>query len=125
MPWPGRRYASGELAEVVARSVGVGGRTEAWLLEAARRELGLYADALGLDQRGVGAKAMRLQGWAIMDQAISGLRSVTGWTNACSLTGYRPSAPCGKLRWSHGSVSSIAWITRSRIAGGGPMDSAP
>src|SRR5439155_22691792 len=110
MPWPGRRYASGELAEVVARSVGVGGPTEAWSLEAARRELGLYADALVLDQRAWERKRCASWGGRRMDQAISGLRSVTSWTNACSLTGYRLSTPCGKPCWSHGSVSSIAWI---------------
>lgn len=52
-----------DLAVAASRAAGTGGEVEAWPLEAAREELGVYADALALDQRLSGEKARRLLGW--------------------------------------------------------------
>jgi nucleoside-diphosphate-sugar epimerase len=52
-----------EIAEAASRAAGAGGRTEAWPLEEARREMGPLADALALDQQVTGAKAARVLGW--------------------------------------------------------------
>lgn len=52
-----------DVAEAASRASGAGGRTEAWPLEEARKSLGLYADALALDQRVSGKRAAELLGW--------------------------------------------------------------
>ena len=39
------------------------GKTEGWRLEEARKTLGLYADALALDQQASGGRAEEMLGW--------------------------------------------------------------
>lgn len=52
-----------EIAEAASHAAGAGGRVESWPVEQARELLGLYADALVLDQQVSAAKATQLLGW--------------------------------------------------------------
>jgi nucleoside-diphosphate-sugar epimerase len=52
-----------EVAEALSQALGIPGQIEALPIEQARQTLGLYADALALDQQVSGAKAMELLGW--------------------------------------------------------------
>ncbi len=52
-----------DVAEAASRAAGAGGRTEPWPLEAARAELGSFADALVLDQQASGKRAEQMLGW--------------------------------------------------------------
>jgi len=52
-----------DLARAASLGQGAGGRVVAWPLEQARKELGVFADALALDQRVSAARAQRLLGW--------------------------------------------------------------
>lgn len=56
-------YPVREIASAAAQTAGVDGQVEAWPLAEAREELGIYADALALDQRLSGEKARRALGW--------------------------------------------------------------
>jgi nucleoside-diphosphate-sugar epimerase len=51
------------LAVAASRGAGTGGRTTSWPLEEARKSLGVYADALALDQQASSARARELLGW--------------------------------------------------------------
>jgi nucleoside-diphosphate-sugar epimerase len=51
-----------DLAAAASRGAGAGGRTASWPLEEARQKLGLYADALTVDQQASGRRAEEL-GW--------------------------------------------------------------
>lgn len=52
-----------EIAQAVSQTVGIPGQTQAWPLEQARQLMGPFADALVLDQKISGTKAMQLLGW--------------------------------------------------------------
>jgi nucleoside-diphosphate-sugar epimerase len=52
-----------EIAEAASTGAGVGGLTESWPLEEARKTLGAYADALTLDQQVSAEKARDMLGW--------------------------------------------------------------
>ena len=52
-----------EIAEAAARAAGANVRVESWPIEQARERLGLYADALVLDQQVSAAKAQKLLDW--------------------------------------------------------------
>jgi nucleoside-diphosphate-sugar epimerase len=56
----GASFSVAEIARAASLGMGAAGRTLAWPLESARRELGAFADALALDQRFVSARAERL-----------------------------------------------------------------
>jgi nucleoside-diphosphate-sugar epimerase len=53
-----------KIAEAASRAAGAEGRTKAWPLDEARKELGPFADALALDQQISGARAIRDFNWA-------------------------------------------------------------
>jgi len=57
-------YPVREIASAASRAAGAEGQVEAWPLAEAREELGIYADALALDQRLSGEKARRALGWS-------------------------------------------------------------
>ncbi|HZN97509.1 MAG TPA: NAD-dependent epimerase/dehydratase family protein [Gemmatimonadales bacterium] len=59
----GPAYRVREVAAAASRGAGAGGKTTAWPLEEARGKLGVYADALILDQQASGRKAQELLGW--------------------------------------------------------------
>jgi nucleoside-diphosphate-sugar epimerase len=59
----GRPYRVRDVATAASRGAGANGRTAAWPLEEARAKLGLYADALALDQQASGKRAQELLGW--------------------------------------------------------------
>ena len=59
----GRSYRVRDVATAASRGAGANGRTAAWALEEARAKLGLYADALALDQQASGKRAQELLGW--------------------------------------------------------------
>ncbi len=52
-----------EIAEAASSGAGAGGRTESWPLEEARKTLGVFADALVLDQLVSSEKARTKLGW--------------------------------------------------------------
>jgi nucleoside-diphosphate-sugar epimerase len=52
-----------EVAAAASRGAGASGKIVAWPLEEARKILGLYADALVLDQQASGKRAQELLGW--------------------------------------------------------------
>jgi nucleoside-diphosphate-sugar epimerase len=52
-----------DVAEAASRAGGAGGSVESWPLEDARKRLGVYADALVLDQQVSGKRAEELLGW--------------------------------------------------------------
>ena len=52
-----------DVAAAVARSLDLEGKVQAWPLADAQKAIGPFADALVLDQRLTGAKAMRELGW--------------------------------------------------------------
>jgi len=60
----GPSYRVRELAEAASAAAGANGKTQAWPLEDARKNLGLFADALVLDQQISGEKANREVGWS-------------------------------------------------------------
>jgi nucleoside-diphosphate-sugar epimerase len=51
-----------EFAEAASRAAGKGGKTQSWPIEAARRQMGLFADAFVLDQRVVSTRGASV-GW--------------------------------------------------------------
>jgi nucleoside-diphosphate-sugar epimerase len=59
----GPSYKVREVAERASRGAGAGGKTVSWPLEQAREKLGLYADAMALDQQASGRRAQELLGW--------------------------------------------------------------
>ena len=59
----GPSYKVREVAEAASRGAGAGGKTLSWPLEQAREKLGLYADAMALDQQASGRRAQELLGW--------------------------------------------------------------
>ncbi len=59
----GPAYRVRELAEAASRGAGAEGRTVAWPLIEARAKLGVYADALALDQIASGKRAKESLGW--------------------------------------------------------------
>jgi nucleoside-diphosphate-sugar epimerase len=59
----GRSRPVSEIAEAASRGAGAGGRTVATPLDEARKKMGLYADALALDQQASGRRAQDLLGW--------------------------------------------------------------
>jgi nucleoside-diphosphate-sugar epimerase len=59
----GPSYPIREVAAAASRGAGAGGETVAWPLPEARQKLGLYADALVLDQQASGKRAQELLGW--------------------------------------------------------------
>jgi nucleoside-diphosphate-sugar epimerase len=59
----GPAYKVREVAAAASRGAGAGGATSAWPLEEARAQLGLYADALALDQQASGSRAEEMLGW--------------------------------------------------------------
>lgn len=52
-----------DIAEAIARTMGMPGKTQSWSLEEARQRLGSLADALALDLRASGSAAERVLGW--------------------------------------------------------------
>lgn len=52
-----------EIAEAIARVMGIPGKVRPWPLEEARRTLGPFAHALALDAQASGTLAQRLLGW--------------------------------------------------------------
>ena len=60
----GPSYRVGEVAEAASIGAGAEGTTESWSLEAARKALGTFADALVLDQQVSGEKARKELGWS-------------------------------------------------------------
>jgi len=60
----GPSYRVRELAEAASAAAGANGETQAWPLDEARKTLGLFADALVLDQQISGEKARRELGWS-------------------------------------------------------------
>ena len=60
----GPSYHVRELAEAASAAAGANGKTQAWPLDDARKTLGLFADALVLDQQISGEKAKRELGWS-------------------------------------------------------------
>jgi nucleoside-diphosphate-sugar epimerase len=67
----------GALAQAASSGAGAGGRTLAWPLVEARRELGSFADALVLDQIFSARRAEQLLGWrprgpSLVDELLSG-----------------------------------------------------
>ncbi len=60
----GPSYRVLALAEAASAAAGANGKTQAWPLEEARNNLGLFADALILDQQISGEKAKRELGWS-------------------------------------------------------------
>jgi nucleoside-diphosphate-sugar epimerase len=52
-----------DVAAAASRGAGAGGRTVAWPLDEARKELSSYADALALDQQASGRRARETLGW--------------------------------------------------------------
>lgn len=66
-----------EMAEAASRGAGSNGAVQAWPLDAARKDLGLFADALALDSRIDSSKAREELGWqtrssTILDDLASG-----------------------------------------------------
>jgi nucleoside-diphosphate-sugar epimerase len=59
----GPSYPVSDVAAAASRAAGSGGRTIEWPLEEARKTLGVYADALVLDQQATGKRAEELLGW--------------------------------------------------------------
>jgi nucleoside-diphosphate-sugar epimerase len=59
----GPAYPVKDVAAAASRGAGAGGNTAGWPLEEARAKLGLYADALVLDQQATGKRAELLLGW--------------------------------------------------------------
>jgi nucleoside-diphosphate-sugar epimerase len=59
----GPSYRVADVAAAASRGAGAGGKTAGWPLEQARGKLGLYADALVLDQQASGQRAHDLLGW--------------------------------------------------------------
>lgn len=59
----GSAHSVKEIAEAASVGAGEDRRTESWPLDDARKTLGAYADALVLDQKVSGQKAMNLLGW--------------------------------------------------------------
>jgi nucleoside-diphosphate-sugar epimerase len=59
-----------DLARAASFGQGGDGRVVAWPLAEARKELGVFADALALDQRVSSARAERLLGWKPMGPSI-------------------------------------------------------
>jgi hypothetical protein len=59
----GPSYPVKDVAAAASRGAGAGGRTIAWPLEEARKTLGVYADALVLDQQATGKRAQELLDW--------------------------------------------------------------
>jgi nucleoside-diphosphate-sugar epimerase len=60
----GPSYRVREVAEAASIGGGAKGKTESWPLEEARKAIGLFADALVLDQQVSGEKAKKELGWA-------------------------------------------------------------
>lgn len=59
----GPSHAVRDVAAAASKGAGAGGKTVGWPLEEARKTLGLYADALVLDQQASGRRAQELLGW--------------------------------------------------------------
>jgi len=67
-----------EIAEAASRAAGADGRVEIVPVEEARKTMGLFADALALDQQISGERARRLLGWqpqgpTVLEDLASGL----------------------------------------------------
>jgi nucleoside-diphosphate-sugar epimerase len=72
-----------EIAQAASLGRGAGGRVESWPLAEARAELGVFADALVLDQEFSAARAERLLGWkpagpSIVEELSRGSYAVAG-----------------------------------------------
>lgn len=52
-----------DIAQAASRAADIPGRVEVWPLEVARQAMGVFADALALDQQVTAAKATHLLGW--------------------------------------------------------------
>lgn len=59
----GPSYRVREVAAAASRGAGKDGKTVAWPMEEAQKQLGAYADALVLDQQASGKRAQQLLGW--------------------------------------------------------------
>jgi nucleoside-diphosphate-sugar epimerase len=59
----GEAHPVRDVAAAASRGAGANGRVKAWSLEDARKKLGVYADALVLDQQASGRRAQQLLGW--------------------------------------------------------------
>ncbi|HEY9884066.1 MAG TPA: SDR family oxidoreductase, partial [Thermosynechococcaceae cyanobacterium] len=71
-----------EIAEWVSRAAGIPGRIQSWQLDEARAAMGVFADALALDQQATGAKAKQVLHWqpqapSLIDELNGGSYVVT------------------------------------------------
>jgi nucleoside-diphosphate-sugar epimerase len=83
----GRAYPVRDVAAAASRGAGANGRIRAWPLEEARKKLGLYADALVLDQQATGQRAQQLLGWRphrpdVLEDIERGSYAMAGATEA-------------------------------------------
>jgi nucleoside-diphosphate-sugar epimerase len=68
----GSRLTVKTIAEVLSRAAGCGGKVSSTPLEEARKNMGLFADALALDQQVSGVLAERLLGWEPKHRSLVG-----------------------------------------------------
>jgi nucleoside-diphosphate-sugar epimerase len=71
-----------EVAETASRAAGAGGKVDATPLDEARKSIGVYADALALDQQITARRATELLGWqpkarGVLDEIAAGVEDPT------------------------------------------------